>query len=95
VISENATPGLVQRLATDHLRALLADNDPKARTTKVKSLSAPLGMGGASWETTEAHPRQLSMRSQLGAAADLMAERGNGVPQPTEADGLGGTTNNS
>ena len=79
VISENATPGLVQRLATDHLPALLADHDPQARTTKVKSLSAPLGMGGASWETTEAHPRQLSMRSQLGAAADLMAERGNGV----------------
>jgi hypothetical protein len=79
VIPESAQPGLITRMTTDHFPAALADVDPAGSSTRLKSVSAPLGLGGASWDTTERYPRRLSLRSQLEVVADAMADRGSGV----------------
>lgn len=79
VISETASSGLVNRLVGEHLPALLAEIDPGGATTKVTGISAPMGLGGATWETSEAHEASPALRTQLTAACGLLAENGAGL----------------
>lgn len=78
VISETATPALVQRLATEHLPALLREHDPRPSRSHLTALSAPGGLG-AEREVTDKHVPTPGLRTQLGQLADLMGERGAGV----------------
>ncbi|MCB0970019.1 MAG: hypothetical protein KDA97_00665, partial [Acidimicrobiales bacterium] len=79
VISETATEGLVRRLVREHLPALLSEIDPDGAMTKVTGVSAPMGLGSATWETTEAHEVVPALRTQLTAACDLLAADGTGL----------------
>jgi hypothetical protein len=79
VVSETATPGLVDRLAGDHLPALLGELDPAATTTRLTGVSAPMGLGGATWQSREAHEVAPTLRSQLSAACELLAAGGAGL----------------
>lgn len=79
VISETATAGLVNRLVVEHLPALLGEIDPDGVTTKITGVTAPLGLGGATWERTEQHATAPALRTQLTAACDLLAGTGTGL----------------
>ncbi len=79
VISETATEGLVNRLVREHLPALLSAIDPAGAKTKVTGVSAPMGLGGATWESGEAHAVSPALRTQLTAACDLLAANGAGL----------------
>lgn len=79
VIAETATAGLVTRLVSEHLPKLLADTDPDGAATRLTGFSAPMGLGGASWETREAHEASPALRSQLTLACDLLAAHGAGL----------------
>lgn len=78
VISETATAGLVERLVHEHVPALLAEIEPDAKT-RVTGVGAPLGLGGATWETSEAREASPALRSQFAAACDLLAANGAGL----------------
>lgn len=79
VISETATEGLVNRLVRENLPALLSEIDPDGAKTKVTGVSAPMGLGGAAWATSEAHEVAPALRTQLTAACDLLAGNGAGL----------------
>ncbi|MFV0317035.1 MAG: AAA family ATPase [Microthrixaceae bacterium] len=79
VISETATEGLVNRLVREHLPVLLSEIDPDGSRTKVTGVSAPMGLGGATWETSEAHEGSPALRTLLTAACDLLAHNGAGL----------------
>ncbi|MEX2628104.1 MAG: ATP-binding protein [Ilumatobacteraceae bacterium] len=79
VISETATAGLVNRLVGEHLPTLLREIDPDGAKTKVTGLSSPMGLGGATWETSEAHEVSPALRTQLTAACDFLAANGAGL----------------
>ncbi|CAN5252132.1 ATP-binding protein [soil metagenome] len=79
VLSETATGGLVNRLAGEHLPVLLADIDAAGATTRLTGVSAPMGLGGASWDTRDAHEALPALRTQLTSACDLLTENGVGL----------------
>ena len=79
VISETASPGFVGRLVTEHLPALLRDQDPKATTSKLKGLTAPVVGGGATWDTTQSHDSSPGLRNQMTSLCDLLAANGTGL----------------
>lgn len=79
VISETATAGLVDRLSGEHLPALLSDIDSDGAKTKVTGISAPMGLGGATWETSEAHDASPALRTQITAACEHLAANGTGL----------------
>lgn len=79
VIPETATARLVPRLVGEHLPALLAEVDPAGATARVTGISAPMGLGGATWESRDAHETSPALRNQLTAACDLLAENGTGL----------------
>ena len=79
VISETATEGLVDRLVREHLPALLSEIDPDGAKVKVTGLSAPMGLGGATWETSEAHTVSPALRTRLTAACDLLTANSTGL----------------
>ncbi|MBX3315203.1 MAG: ATP-binding protein [Actinobacteria bacterium] len=79
VISETATVGLVNRLVTEHLPALLGEIDPGARVSKVTGINAPMGLGGATWVAGDAHAVAPALRTQLASACELLAATGTGM----------------
>ena len=79
VISETASPGFVGRLVTEHLPALLHDQDPNATTSKLKGLTAPVVGGGATWDTTQSHVSSPGLRNQMTSLCDLLAANGMGL----------------
>jgi hypothetical protein len=79
VIAETATPGFVARLVNEHLPSLLAEIDPEGTTGRLTGLSAPMGLGGATWQPSERHQPSPALRTQLTSACDLLASTGTGV----------------
>lgn len=79
VISETASPGFVQRIARQHLSRLLAGFDPDAVRRRLTGITAPLGTGGLTWATIEAHVAEAGLRNQIELLTDLLAERGTGL----------------
>lgn len=79
IISETATEGLVSRLVREHLPTLLREIDPDGAKTRVTGVSAPMGLGGATWEAIDAHEVAPAFRTQLTAACDLLAANGTGL----------------
>ena len=82
VIEETASPGVVTRLVTQHLPALLTELDPRAGAHHRQTRStAPMGVGAIAWDSTDRHVVAAGLRNQLELACDLLAERGHG-PAP-------------
>lgn len=82
VISETATPGLVERMTHQHLPILLRSLDPDAVRKRLSGLNiplGPLGSPGVNWSTVEAHVVQAGLRNQLDLLADLLAADGSGL----------------
>lgn len=73
VIAETATPGLLQRLTNEHLPRLLAEQDPKATRRRLSGVTAPGGIGGASWDTTDLHTVVPGLRSQITDLCEILA----------------------
>lgn len=71
VISETGTPGLVDRLATQHVPRLLEAIAPKG--SKVTGLTMPLNLGGITFATVDDIPADL--RTRMTVAADLLDQR--------------------
>ncbi len=75
VIAETATAGFIRRLVEGHLPELLSVHDPDATRRRLGGMTAPAGLGGAAWTTTDAHPVTLGLRNQIAALTDLLAEK--------------------
>ena len=72
VINETATPGFVERITRTRLPELLSTFDPKATTKRLTGASAPLRLGGATWETRDVHPAFADLRSQITLLTDIL-----------------------
>lgn len=79
VISETATPGFVGRITQQHLPRLLRDFDPDAVHRRLTGVTAPLNIGGLTWDAAEAHVVQAGLRNQIELLTDLLAENQTGV----------------
>lgn len=73
VVSETATPDMLERIERQHLPRLLRDYDPYATTSTITSVGAAGFSGGR--EVTEHHTVQPGMRAQLEKLTNLLAER--------------------
>lgn len=78
VVSETATPGLLDRLVHESLPALLRHHDPDARSTRLTGIDVA-HVGGAQVERTEAHEVRPGLRGQVTRAAEVLAARGGGL----------------
>ncbi len=79
IISETATPRVVERITQQHLPRLLRDFDPEAVRRRLSGMTAPLNIGSVAWETIEAHVVQAGLRTQTDLLTDLLVETGTGV----------------
>lgn len=79
VVSETASPGFVARISRQHLPRLLAAFDPNAIGRRLSGITAPLGAGGLTWNTIEAHIAEAGLRNQIELLTDLLAESGTGL----------------
>ena len=79
VIAEAATPGLLKRLTGEHLPQLLAEQDPKATRRRLSGVTAPAGLGGANWETTDLHVIVPGLRSQITSLCEMLASGETGL----------------
>jgi AAA ATPase domain len=79
VIAETATPGLLQRLTTEHLPQLLTEQDPKATSRRLSGITVPGGLGGASWQTTDLHKVVPGLRSQITDLCEMLASGETGL----------------
>jgi AAA ATPase domain len=79
VISEAATPGLLQRLTTEHLPRLLAERDPEATKRRLSGVTAPGALGGVSWDTTELHKAVPGLRSQVTDLCEILVKQETGL----------------
>ncbi len=79
VIAEAATPGLLKRLTGEHLPQLLAEQDPKATRRRLSGVTAPAGLGGANWETTDLHVLAPGLRSQITSLCEMLASGETGL----------------
>lgn len=78
VISETATPHLVDRITEEHLPRLLAEHDPDQTASQLTGVSLPGGLG-ADRKVTERHVERPGLRSRITLLADLVGARGGGV----------------
>lgn len=78
IISETATPNLIDRITHEHLPRLLQDADPRQTESHLTGISLPGGIG-ANRDVTDRHTPRPGLRSQLSQLADLLGERGSGV----------------
>jgi len=75
VISETATPNLIDRITHEHLPRLLSEIDPRQTESHLTGVSLPGGFG-ADREVSVRHTPRPGLRSQLNLLTDLLAERG-------------------
>lgn len=78
-IAETGHPGLVDRLARDHLAPALREHDPAAVRRTVTAVGVPLGLGSIAWATDQQYDRMTGIRTDLARLADLCAANGTGV----------------
>ncbi len=79
VISETATAGLVSRFVEEHLPTLLTEIDPGRSKARMTGVTAPIGLGGATWETRDTHESVPGLRTQLTVACELLETNGGGL----------------
>jgi len=73
VISETAGAGFVNRIVRQHLPQLLREFDPDAVRRRLTTLSGPLDLGSASWDSVEAHVVEAGLRNQMELLTDVLA----------------------
>lgn len=78
VVSETATPNLIDRVTHEHLPRLLQDADDRPTRSHVTGVTLPGGLG-AERSVTDRHVPRPGLRSQLMELADLLGERDSGV----------------
>jgi hypothetical protein len=76
VISETASPGLVERLIFEHLPGLLTRHDPNATRRRLTGLSFKVGV---EWDTIDNHPVRAGLRNQLDDLSDILGGDGAGL----------------
>ena len=79
VVEETASPGVVTRLVTQHLPAVLAELDPRGRRITVRQVAGPMGIGSIAWDNTDRHVVAAGLRNQLELTCDLLAGSGTGL----------------
>ena len=79
VINETASEGFITRLVTQILPALLDEHDPNAKKTKLKGVTAPLGIGGLAWDSANSHVVAAGLRNQLELLCNLLEEKETGL----------------
>lgn len=79
VISETASAGFVNRIVRQHLPQLLREFDPEAVRRRLTTLSGPLNLGSASWDSVEAHVVEAGLRNQIELLTDVLAEHETGL----------------
>jgi hypothetical protein len=79
VVSETASPGFIDRIASQELPRLLERLDPKAVRRRVTEVTGPMGAGGVTWSTTESHAPEATLRSQVELITDLLVENEAGL----------------
>lgn len=78
VIHETADEGLLDRLADEHLPAILGQVDPAGpERTKVKGLKG--GGFGASWETEKKYEQAFGLRNQLSMVLNFLESNETGL----------------
>ncbi|MCX7536946.1 ATP-binding protein [Corynebacterium sp. P5875] len=78
-MAETALEGLIDRLVTDHLPTLLRNHDPRSVTRHLDGVTAPGGIGGATFTVRDRHPGTPSLRSQLTDLTGILAPHRTGV----------------
>lgn len=78
VISETATPGFINRLATIHLPSLLAELTIAGKK-RLSGVTLPFGAGGATWDNPRRGDIPVNFRSQLELVTDILAENSTGI----------------
>lgn len=78
VISETASAGFVGRI-TNHLPRLLRQLDPKPVSRKLTGITAPLSLGGVTWDSTENHASEEGLRSRVEQATDVLLQHETGL----------------
>lgn len=78
VISETATPGFINRLATIHLPSILANLMDQGKK-RISGVTLPFGAGGATWDNPVTANLPTNFRSQLELVTDVLAEYDTGV----------------
>lgn len=74
VISETATPGLIERLTRSRLPELLSRFDPDAVRRRWTGATLPFTAGGGlTWQTLEPHVVKIDLRGQITLLTDLLA----------------------
>lgn len=79
VVSETATAGFVSRIVGQHLPRLLREFDPEAVRRRLTSLTGPLNLGAASWDSVEAHVVKAGLRNQIELLTDVLADHQTGL----------------
>ncbi|RYF53146.1 MAG: ATP-binding protein [Comamonadaceae bacterium] len=79
VVSETATPGLVDRLTGEHLPRLLREHGDSGGTKRRLSGITAAGLGGVNWTTTDSSPPAVSLRHQIEELTDALAEHETGL----------------
>lgn len=64
---------------SEHSPRLLSEIDPVSTKSKLTGITAPMGLGGASWKTDESHQVVPALRTRLTGACDLLAKSGSGL----------------
>jgi hypothetical protein len=71
IVSETLTPGFLERIIREHLPLLLQQFDGKTGR-HFTGLTAPLSLGGVTWENAEKHPAGVGLRSEITELAALV-----------------------
>lgn len=79
VISETASPGFIDRITRQHLPQLLRTFDPAAVGRRLTGITAPLNVGGATWDSVEAHAAESGLRNQIELLTGLLTEHSTGL----------------
>src|SRR5680860_174076 len=79
VISETASPGFVDRITRQQLPQILRDFDPAAVRRRMTGVTAPLNVGGVTWDSVEAHGSESGLRNQIELLTGLLAEHSTGL----------------
>jgi hypothetical protein len=58
---------------------MLNEHDLESKRGKITGVSAPLSLGGVTWETSETYPTELGLRNQIERLTDILAVNQTGL----------------
>lgn len=90
VVSETATPGIVDRIASEHLPVILSRRSPRRRH-RITGISGPAAIGGVTWSSEDRHPSHPGLRSMIEDVSEALSKTGTGLLFTVDELGGGGT----